>query len=139
MIKVIKRNDKIQYFDQNKIVNAIVQAMRETIKGVDKELAANIAQKIEEDLKDYKESVTVSDIQEQVETELMNSERKDVAKTYILYREQRDKLREIPTGTSLTNWRVTLESSSSRNREHRRSFCDGSSSGLISYQASSAL
>ncbi len=43
-----------------------------------------------------KESVTVNDIQEQVETELMNSERKDVAKLYILYRKQRDELREIP-------------------------------------------
>jgi len=69
--------------------------MRETVKGVDEELAANIAQKIEEDLKKSKDSVTVSDIQEQVEMELMNSKRKDVAKTYILYREQRDKLREI--------------------------------------------
>ncbi|MDD3031014.1 MAG: ribonucleoside-triphosphate reductase, adenosylcobalamin-dependent [Atribacterota bacterium] len=95
MIKVIKRNDKIQYFDKNKIINAIIQAMRETIKGVDKEIAANIAKKIEKDLKNSKESVTVSDIQERVETELMNSERKDVAKTYILYREQRDKLRGI--------------------------------------------
>ncbi len=32
MIKVLKRNNTIQYFDQNKIVNAITQAMRETIK-----------------------------------------------------------------------------------------------------------
>ena len=95
MIKVIKRNNTVQYFDQNKIINAITQAMRETIKGVNQELASSIAQKIEADLKDSRESVTVSDIQEQVENELMNSERKDVAKTYILYREQRDKLREI--------------------------------------------
>jgi len=95
MIKVIKRNNTIQYFDQNKIINAITQAMRETIKGVDKVLCVNIAQKIGKDLKGSQENVTVADIQERVETELMNSERKDVAKTYILYREQRDKLREI--------------------------------------------
>ena len=95
MIKVIKRNNTIQYFDQNKIINAITQAMRETIKGVDQDLATSIAKKIEKDLKEYRDNVTVSDIQERVETELMNSERKDVAKTYILYREQRDKLREM--------------------------------------------
>ncbi len=95
MIKVIKRNNTVQYFDQNKIMNAITQAMRETIKGVDPELCARIAQKIENDLDSYQENVTVADIQERVETELMNSERKDVAKAYILYREQRDKLREI--------------------------------------------
>ncbi len=95
MIKVIKRNNTVQYFDQNKIINAITQAMRETIKGVDQDLAYSIAQKIEKDLKEYRDNVTVSDIQERVETELMNSERKDVAKSYILYREQRDKLREI--------------------------------------------
>jgi len=76
-------------------MNAITQAMRETIKGVDQDLATSIAQKIEKDLKEYRDNVTVSDIQERVETELMNSERKDVAKTYILYREQRDKLREM--------------------------------------------
>jgi|LDZT01.1.fsa_nt_gi ribonucleoside-diphosphate reductase alpha chain/ribonucleoside-triphosphate reductase len=95
MIKVIKRNNTVQYFDQNKIINAITQAMRETIKGVDQELASSIAQKIEEDLKKSQESITVADIQERVENELMNSERKEVAKTYILYREQRDKLRDI--------------------------------------------
>jgi len=96
MIEVIKRNNTVQYFDPNKIINAITQAMRETIKGVDKELCASIAKKIKKDLQSSKESVTVNDIQEQVETELMNSERKDVAKIYILYRKQRDELREIP-------------------------------------------
>lgn len=97
MIEVVKRNNTIQYFDPNKIINAITQAMRETIKGVDKELCASIAVKIKKDLQQTsKESVTVNDIQEQVETELMNSERKDVAKLYILYRKQRDELREIP-------------------------------------------
>ncbi len=95
MIEVIKRNNTVQYFDPNKIINAITQAMRETIKGVDKELCASIAAKIKKDLQASKESVTVNDIQEQVETELMNSERKDVAKIYILYRKQRDELREI--------------------------------------------
>jgi len=96
MIEVIKRNNTLQYFDPNKIINAITQAMRETINGVDKELTVSIAKKIKKNLQISKESVTVNDIQERVETELMNSERKDVAKAYILYREQRDKLREIP-------------------------------------------
>ena len=95
MIKVIKRNNTIQYFDKNKIINAITQAMRETIRGVDLELSASIAKKIEKDLRNSQGNITVADIQERVETELMNSERKDVAKAYILYREQRDKLREI--------------------------------------------
>ncbi len=95
MLKVIKRNNTVQYFDQNKIINAITQAMRETIKGVDPQLSINIARKIEQDLEKICESATVADIQERVEAELMESERKDVAKVYILYREQRDKLRDI--------------------------------------------
>lgn len=95
MLKVIKRNNTVQYFDQNKIINAITQAMRETIKGVDPQLSIDIARKIEQDLEKICESATVADIQERVEAELMESERKDVAKVYILYREQRDKLREI--------------------------------------------
>jgi len=95
MLNVIKRNNTVQFFDQNKIINAITQAMRETIKGVDQKLCVRIAQNIENALKNSQESVTVADIQERVENELMNSERKDVAKVYILYREQRDKLRDI--------------------------------------------
>jgi ribonucleoside-diphosphate reductase alpha chain/ribonucleoside-triphosphate reductase len=94
MVEVIKRNNTIQYFDQNKIINAITQAMRETIKGVDKELCLSIATKIKRDLQGFKENITVNNIQERVETELMNSERKDVAKVYILYRKRRDELRE---------------------------------------------
>ena len=46
MIEVIKRNNAVQYFDSNKIINAITQAMRETIKGVDKELCVSITAKI---------------------------------------------------------------------------------------------
>ena len=95
MLKVIKRNNTVQYFDHKKIADAIIQAMRETIQGVDEQLSMGIAHKIEDDLEKSYESVTVADIQERVETELMNSERKDVAKVYILYRQQRDKLREI--------------------------------------------
>jgi len=95
MLKVIKRNNTVQYFDYKKISNAIIQAMRETILGVDEQLSTSIAQKIEKDLEKSFASVTVADIQERVETELMSSERKDVAKVYILYRQQRDKLREI--------------------------------------------
>jgi len=96
MIKVLKRNKTIQYFDQNKIINAITQAMRETIKGVDKELCLSIAIKIKKDLNTFNKCIIVNDIQERVEMELMNSQRKGVAKVYILYREQRDKLRDIP-------------------------------------------
>ena len=95
MIEVIKRNNTVQYFDQNKIIDAITQAMRETIKGVDRELCVAIATKIKKELQISKEKVTVNNIQERVETELMNSKRTDVAKVYILYRKERDEVREI--------------------------------------------
>jgi ribonucleoside-diphosphate reductase alpha chain/ribonucleoside-triphosphate reductase len=95
MIEVIKRNNTVQYFDQNKIIDAITQAMRETIKGVDRELCVAIATKIKKELQISKEKVTVDDIQERVETELMNSKRTDVAKVYILYRKERDEVREL--------------------------------------------
>jgi len=95
IIEVIKRNNTVQYFDQNKIIDAITQAMRETIKGVDRELCVAIATKIKKDLQISKEKMTVDDIQERVETELMNSKRTDVAKVYILYRKERDEVREL--------------------------------------------
>ena len=75
MLKVIKRNNTVQYFDHKKIANAIIQAMRETIQGVDEQLSTGIAQKIENDLEKSFESVS-ADLQERVETELMNREKR---------------------------------------------------------------
>lgn len=90
-MKVIKRDGRIVEFDGSKIVNAIEAAMNRTSLGIDHALSVFIEQKIE----GVKETYTVEEIQDMVENYLMSSDRKDVAKEYILYRAERTKQREL--------------------------------------------
>ena len=87
MIKrVIKRDGRLVDFNNQKIVAAILKAMAVTSQGEDIILAAQIADKIS---KMDKEEMSVEEIQDCVEMELMNSPRKETAKRYIAYRNQR--------------------------------------------------
>ena len=89
-MKVIKRNGKIVDFDNDRIVNAIENAMRETVNGVDNEISQLIAKQISSQNIDV---IQIEQIQDMVEEYLMNTNRKDVAKRYILYRNNRNKTR----------------------------------------------
>ena len=92
MVKhVIKRDGRIVDFDKRKIVDAVLKAMDVTEQGEDIVLAAEIAATIS---KIEKEDMSVEDIQDVVEMELMNSPRKEVAKKYIAYRNQRNLARK---------------------------------------------
>ena len=92
MVKhVVKRDGRVVIFDNRKIVDAILKAMNVTEEGEDIVLAAEIASAIS---KIDVENMSVEDIQDQVEYELMNSPRKEVAKKYIAYRNQRNLARK---------------------------------------------
>ena len=92
MVKyVVKRDGRIVAFDNRKIVDAILKAMNVTEGGEDIVLAAEIASVIS---KLEAEQMSVEEIQDQVEMELMNSPRKEVAKKYIAYRNQRNLARK---------------------------------------------
>lgn len=90
MIEVTKRDGRVVPFDSQKIVDAVESAMKRTDKGVDHALATFIAQKIN----DSGDKMSVEQIQDKVENLLMNSDRKEVAKEYILYRAERTRIRE---------------------------------------------
>ncbi|MGO1469910.1 MAG: adenosylcobalamin-dependent ribonucleoside-diphosphate reductase [Tissierella sp.] len=92
MLKVEKRNGNVVEFENEKIEIAITKAMSETEAGVDEKHARQISTSIEEELKDEK-VVSIEKIQDLVEIHLMKS-RPDVARKYIIYREERAKLRE---------------------------------------------
>ena len=62
--------------------------------GIDKNLGKKIADNIEKMVNENKINLTVEDIQDNVEVLLMESNRKDVAKNYILYREKRSDIRK---------------------------------------------
>ena len=88
MVKhVVKRDGRVVIFDKRKIVDAVLKAMDVTEEGEDIVLAAEIASAVS---KIDVDNMSVEDIQDHVEMELMNSPRKEVAKKYIAYRNQRN-------------------------------------------------
>ena len=94
ILTVIKRDGRIVGFNEEKIKAAIRKAMLSTEKGEDNDILCQISDRIS-----YigKEQMSVEEIQDLVEIELMKSERKDVAKNYISYREKRSIARRSKT------------------------------------------
>ena len=92
MVQVIKRDGRLTDFNKEKIQRAIEMAMKETEKGLDMELSALISDEIHKEV-DKSDTVEVEDLQDMVEFALMASPRKDVAKRYIIYRNEQGKTR----------------------------------------------
>lgn len=96
-MKVIKRDGRSVVFDRDKIKNAVLKAFKE----VDGEITQESKNK-SSDIASYianqeKEELSVEEIQDMVEEKLMQSRRKDVAKAFILYRNDRTRIRENKT------------------------------------------
>ena len=91
---VIKRDGRIVGYNEEKIKAAIRKAMLQTEMGEDEALIHKITDRIGIN---GNERMTVEDIQDMVELELMNSPRKEVAKRYIAYRDQRSIARRAKT------------------------------------------
>ncbi len=91
---VVKRDGRVAGFNEEKIKGAIRKAMLQTELGEDESLIQRISDRIG---MGGKEQMTVEEIQDQVEMELMKSSRKDVAKRYIAYRDQRSIARRAKT------------------------------------------
>ena len=97
MYRVKKRNGKIVRFD----IKKIEEAMEAAFKSVDRKyndsildlLALKVTADFEEKIKD--DIIHVEDIQDSVENVLSEAGYSDVAKSYILYRKQHEKLRNV--------------------------------------------
>ena len=92
--RVLKRDGRRVEFNNQKIVAAILKAMDVTENGEDIVLAAQIAHAISQL---EQEEMTVEEIQDVVENQLMNSPRQEVAKEYIRYRNKRNLARKAKT------------------------------------------
>ena len=104
-MKVRKRDGRLVDFSNQKIKNAILKAFA----AVDGELtdyaiekANNIADYIEGYCLDCSDILSIEEIQDLVEHGLMSTKRKDVARAYITYRNERTKAREA-NGTYVKN------------------------------------
>ena len=106
MVKSIKKRDNsLVEFKLEKIINAIHKAGLETGEfNIDE---ANIlAERVLIELhksNTYNESLSVEDVQDVVELVLLNSEYKNTAKAYILYRDKRNQERKLDIFKSRTN------------------------------------
>jgi len=94
MINVLKRDHKIVKFESVKIVNAITKSMGEVEAGIDKQLANKIANIIEQKYSISGVTPTVENIQDEAEKLLFENGRFETAKRYILYRNERAKIRD---------------------------------------------
>ena len=97
MYQVLKRDGKIIDFSLDKITRAIMMAFEAQEKDYHPSIIDFLALKVTADFEPkVKEGlIAVEDIQDSVETVLVQAGYADVAKAYILYRRQRAKLREV--------------------------------------------
>lgn len=90
---VIKRDGREDVYNPNKIRTAISKAFSEVDGSVTDESKVIIDRITNQITETGKKKMSVEEIQDIVETKLMQSSRKDVAKVYILYRNERTKVR----------------------------------------------
>ncbi len=109
MYKVIKRDGELVNFQIEKISAAITKAFdalnKEYHPDVINLISLRVASDFEAKVKDGK--VTVEDIQDSVEKVLSECGYADVAKAYILYRRQREKVRNV--NSTLLNYRDLVD------------------------------
>ena len=95
--EIRKRNGSISNFNQDKISNAIFKALEATNKP-DKELATELTSGVLNKLAEHGFSAeyapSVEDIQDLVESPLIDQGHSDIARSYILYRHERRKIRD---------------------------------------------
>ena len=97
MIYVVKRDGKVADFDLNKIIDAIGKAFEATQKEYTEDILNLLSLRVTAKFQDKMEEseVHVEDIQDSVEAVLEQAGYTEVAKAYILYRKQREKMRNM--------------------------------------------
>ena len=97
MFQVVKRDGKLANFEIEKISLAITKAFeaqeKNYVPGIIDFLALKVTADFEPKIKDNK--IAVEDIQDSVESVLIQAGYGDIAKAYILYRRNREKLRNM--------------------------------------------
>ena len=119
MYQVVKRDGKIAEFDISKIAEAIKKAFESQEKQYHPSTIDFLALKVTADFEPKIENslIAVEDIQDSVEHVLIQAGYADIAKAYILYRRQREKLRNLKSTildykelvnsyVNVTDWRV---------------------------------
>ncbi len=109
MYQVVKRDGSLAEFDIAKISAAITKAFEAVNKEYHPSIIDLISLRVTSDFEDKVNAgqITVEDIQDSVEKVLSESGYADVAKAYILYRRQREKIRNI--NSTLLNYKDIVD------------------------------
>ena len=96
IIKILKRDGRIEFFNKQKIADAIFKAAQ-ACGGKNKDLSMELANLVVKaaEVKFVDKIPSVEDIQDLVEEVLINEGHAQTAKAYILYRERRQEARKI--------------------------------------------
>jgi len=97
MISVVKRDGEVVDFNLAKISDAIAKAFTATQKNYNDEIISLLSLRVTSDFQEKikGETISVEDIQDSVEQVLTQTGYTDVAKAYILYRKNREKIRNM--------------------------------------------
>ena len=109
MYTVIKRNGENVSFNLDKIKNAITKAFDACNKNYNSDTIDFITLKVTNDFQNKIENgkIAVEAIQDSVESVLIKAGYDDVAKAYILYRKQREKIRNVDT--TMVNYKEIID------------------------------
>ena len=127
MVKnIVKRDGRIVEFDLEKIQHAIEKAIVAT-GGKSVKKAQVVAKKVEKALNEKfgQKAPSVEEIQDQVEKTLMESKLEKAAKAYILYRESRNKVREMNSNLMKTFDKINNADSKSFDLKRENANIDG--------------
>ena len=97
MFQVVKRDGEIADFQMKKIESAIDKAFQAKEKCYSQDMIELLSLRVTADFQNKisKDRISVEDIQDSVENVLIQAGYADVAKAYILYRKQREKIRNM--------------------------------------------
>ena len=97
MFQVLKRDGGIVEFQMKKITDAIGKAFKATQKQFSPDMLDVLGLRVTSDFQDKikNNEIFVEDIQDSVENVLIQTGYGDVAKAYILYRKQRERIRNM--------------------------------------------
>ncbi len=109
MYQVIKRDGKKVAFDLSKISTAITQAFNACKRQYNTDIIDFLALKVTAEFEPKIEngSIEVEHIQDSVESVLIKAGYDDVAKAYILYRRQREKIRNL--GATMVDYKAIVD------------------------------
>ena len=124
--QIVKRDGRMAPFEIDKITNAILGAAQAS-GGQDHDMAQELAEQVEKTLEETAgtETPTVEQVQDTVEKVLIESGHARTAKKYILYRNERTRVREMNTRLMKVYEDLTFKSSLENDVKRENANIDG--------------